>query len=353
MTDAIKVTLNRSSVAMGDDVDSHREFWVFPYSATVDDLLVEITHYVPGVAGAAGWVADVNTEDEACRRDLGAIYTRDDLKQEPHICRLMPGKTTLGELARWARVPDLEVYVRYLTWDMARPLTRSEVIAGPTYTGAQPTKLQSEAAAEANTDWTLVHELNRRANAIATARRDWIRTNVLSRTAPPPGTEIFIARNFHYLADRHCHASMNVAAQLLKTDEARYENLELSGDFDTRPAMVTLAMVLAAFEWKAVRGNWRAGDRPYLKPYFEYLEGCGYRLAPIEQVIAGRITAEQLTFSATDTARLDRIRQLRELQYQLRMNRYYNNSLSDDQYRAAIGSVHAELTELGELPGPI
>ncbi|WP_231633719.1 MULTISPECIES: hypothetical protein [unclassified Mycobacterium] len=347
------MTLNRSSVAMGDDVESHREFWVFPDSATVDDLLVEITHYVPGIAGAAGWVADVNTEDVARRRDLGAIYTRDDLNQEPHICRLMPGKTTLGELARWAKVPDLEVYVRYLTWDMARPLTRSEVIAGPTYTGAHPTKLQSEAAAEANTDWTLVHELNRRAGAIATARRDWIRTNVLARTAPPPGTEIFIARNFHYLADRHCPASLDVAAQLLMTDEARYENLESSGDFDARPAMVTLAMVLAAFEWNAVHGNWRAGDRPYLKPYFEYLEGCGYRLAPIEQVMAGRITAEQLTFSATDTAKLDRIRQLRDLQYQLRMNRYYNKTLTDDQYRAAIGSVHAELTELGELPGPI
>ncbi|OBG70448.1 hypothetical protein A9X05_03435 [Mycobacterium sp. E3298] len=353
MTDTVNVTLDRDSVAMGDDVESHRVFWVMPESATVDDLLVEITHYVPGIAGPAGWIVEVNTEDQGRRRELGAIYTRDDLKQEPNICRFASGKTTLGELARWARIPDLDVYVRYLTWDMARPLALSELTAGPTYTGAQPTKLQSEAAAQANTDWTLVHELNRRAAAIATARRDWIRTNILPRHTPPPGTEAFIARNFHYLADRHCPASMDVAAQLLTTDEARYENLELSTDFDTRPAVVTLAMVLYAFEWNAVRGNWRAGERPYLKPYFEYLEGRGYRLEPIEQVMAGRITAEQLKFSASDTARLERIRRLRDLQYQLRMNRYYNNTLTDDQYRAAIGSVHAELTELGELPGPI
>lgn len=353
MADAIKVTINRNSVAMGDDVESHREFWIFPDSATVDDLLVQITTYVPGIAGPAGWIVDVNTEDQGRRRDVGAIYTCDAPKQEPRFCRFVPGNTTFGELARWARVPDLDVYVRYLTGDMARPLTLSEVATAPTFTGTQPNKLQSEAAAEANTDWTLVHELNRRAAAIATARRDWIRTNVLSRRTPPPGTEGFIARNFHYLAERHCPASMDVAAQLLTTDEARYENLTLSTDFDTRPAVVTLAMVLAAFEWNTVHGNWRAGERPYLKPYFEYLEGCGYRLEPIEQVMAGRITVEQLKFSASDTARLDRIRQLRDLQYQLRMNRYYNKTLTEDQYRAAIGSVHAELTDLGELPGPM
>ncbi|OBH29195.1 hypothetical protein A5692_01840 [Mycobacterium sp. E342] len=353
MTDTVKVTLDRNSVAMGDDVESHRVFWIFPGSATVDDLLVEISHYLPGVAGPVGWFVDVNTDDQLRRRDLGLIYTRDDLGQEDHICRLTAGKTTLADLARWSNLPDLDVYAKYLTWDMGRPLTLSEVTGGATYTGAQPTKLQSEAAAQADTDWVLVHELDRRAAAIASARRDWIRTNIVSGSPPPPGTEVFIARNFHYLADLHCPASMDVAAQLLGTDEARYENLESTTDFDARPAMVTLALVLAAFEWRTARGSWQAGGRPYLKPYFEYLAGCGYRLSPIEHVMAGHITATQLKFSADDTTRLDRIRQLRNLQYQLRMNRYYNKTLADDQYQAAIASVHAELLELGELPGPV
>ncbi|MGD1239299.1 hypothetical protein [Mycobacterium seoulense] len=353
MTNAVKVTLNRSSVAMGDDVESHRVFWVFPASATVDDLLVEISHYVPGVAGPAGWIADVNTDDQMRRRDLGLIYTRDDLRQEDLVCRLVPGRTTLGDLVRWAKIPDLDVYVRYLTWDMGRPLTLSEVTAGPTYTGVQPTKLQSEAEAEAETDWVLVRELDRRAAAVAAARRDWIRTNVVSGATPPPGTDVFIARNFHYLADLHCPASMEVAAQLLGTDEAVYESLEATNDFDTRPAMVTLAMVLAAFEWNTARGSWQAEGRRYLKPYFEYLAGCGYGLSPIEQVMAGHLAVEQLKLSAGDTARLNRIRQLRDLQYRLRMNRYYNKTLTDDQYRAAISSVHAELSDLGEVPGPM
>ncbi|OBH21386.1 hypothetical protein [Mycobacterium sp. E3247] len=353
MTDTVKVTLNRNSVAMGDDVESHRVFWIFPGSATVDDLLVEISRYLPGVAGPVGWFVDVNTDDQLRRRELGLIYTRDDLRQPAQFCRLVTGSTTLGDLARMAKLPDLDVYARYLTWDMGRPLALSEVTGGPTYTGAQPAKLESEAAAQAKTDWVLDRELDRRAAAVAAARREWIRTNIVSGSTPPPGTEVFIARNFHYLADLHCPASMNVAAQLLGTDEARYKNLEETTDFDARPAVVTLALVLAAFEWNTTRGSWQAGGRPYLKPYFEYLAGRGYRLSPIEHVMAGHITAAQLKFSADDTTRLDRIRQLRNLQYQLRMNRYYNKTLADDQYRTAIASVHAELSELGELPGPV
>lgn len=57
--------------------------------------------------------------------------------------------------------------------------------------------------------------------------------------------------------------------------------------------------------------------------------------------------------SLIDAARLDRIRRLRDQQYQLRYNRYYGKTLSEEQYQAAIGSVHAELEALGELPGPV
>jgi hypothetical protein len=246
---------------MGDDVESHRVFWIFPASATIDDLLVEIsTHYLPGVAGPVGWCVDVNTADQIRRLELGVIYTRDDLKQEGHICRLVTGTTTLGDLARRAKLPDLDVYARYMTWDMGRPLALSEVTAGPTYTGAQPTKLESEAAAQANTDWVLIHELDRRAAVVTAARRDWIRTKVVSAATPPPGADTFIARNFHFLTDLHCPASMDVAAQLLGTDKAKYEDLEAIVDIDDRPAVVTLAMVIAAFEWNTARRSWRAGE---------------------------------------------------------------------------------------------
>jgi hypothetical protein len=354
MTDTVKVTLNRDSVAMGDDVESHRVFWVFPASATVDDLLVEIaTQYVPGVAGPVGWCVDVNTDDQIRRVDFGVIYTRDDLRQEASICRLVTATTTLGDLARRAKIADLDVYARYLNRDMGRPLTLSEVTAGPTYTGSQPTKLESEAATQANTDWVLINELDRRAAAITTARRNWIRANIISSATPPPGSEIFIARNFHFLTDLHCPASIKLAAQLLGSDQTRFDDLGAIANIDDRPAMVTLSMVIAAFEWNTARHSWRADERPYCKAYFEFLDSCGYRLSPIEQVMGGHISVEQLKFSPQDIARLDRIRQLRDQQYQLRMNRYYRKALSEEQYQAAIASVHAELAALGEVPGPI
>lgn len=352
--DTVKVRIDRASVAMGDDTESHREFWVFPASATVDDLLVEISAcYLPGIAGSAGWCVDVNTDDVIRRRDLGLIYSRDDLEQQDSICRLVSGSTTLSDLARWARIPDLDVYARYMTFDMARPLSLGEVIEGPSYTGARPTKLESEAAADARTDWVLMRELDRRAAAVTAARRSWIRANIVSSSTPPPGADMFIARNFHFLTDLHCPASMKVAAQLAGTDESDDEDLEAQIDTGDRPAVLTLVMVLAAFEWHASGISWRASGQLWRKPYFEFLAGCGYALSPIEQFMAGHIGVEQLRFSEEDTARLRRIRQLRELQYQLRMNRYYAKTLSEDQYKAAIRSVHAELSSLGELPGPM
>lgn len=145
---------------------------------------------------------------------------------------------------------------------------------------------------------------------------------------------------------------MTVAAQLLGTETAKYEDLQAMADTGDQAAVVTLAMVLAAFEWNTVRGSWRAGGSPYRRPYFEFLASCGYRLSPIEQVMADHISVEQLMLTPDDTARLDRIRLLRDQQHQLRMNRYYRNALSEEQYQAVIGSIHAELSALGEDPGP-
>jgi hypothetical protein len=349
--DVVKVTVNRASVAAGDDVDSHREFWVFPASATVDDLLVEIsTHYLPGVAGPAGWQVYSDIDDEARRRVLGLIYTRDDLKLEDLICRLAQGNTTLGSLAR---LGELDVHAGYLTRDEARPVTLGEVTAGPTFTGSRPTKLESEAARDANTDWVLMRELDRQAAAVAAARRDWIRANIVPAAVPPPGADVFIARNFHVLTRLHCYASMNIAASLLGTDQSREEGLADQSIIDEHPATATLVMVLAAFEWGCHRQSWRTGELPYRQAYLEFLAYCGYRLSPIEQVMAGHLSVEEFTSSAIDVDRLDRIRRLREQQYQLRVNRYYAKTLTEEQYQAAIQSVHAELTALGELPGPV
>lgn len=139
MSDTVKVTVDRDSVAMGDDVDSHREFWVYPASATIDDLLVEISsHFLPGVAGPAGWYVYVGTRHERQHWEIGLIYTRDDLRQRDHICRLSPGERTLGDLARWTGSSELDVYASYLTFDQARPLSLDEVEEVPRSPDAGP-----------------------------------------------------------------------------------------------------------------------------------------------------------------------------------------------------------------------
>ncbi len=121
---------------MGDDVESHREFWDLPAVATVDDLLVAISKSVlPSVGGPAGWCIYSDIRDLSRRRVLGLIYTRDDLKQERRICRCASGGETLGRLALES---ELAVDAVYLSGDAAQPLTITEVIAGRSFTGAQP-----------------------------------------------------------------------------------------------------------------------------------------------------------------------------------------------------------------------
>ncbi|OMC43795.1 hypothetical protein [Mycobacterium sp. IS-1264] len=351
MPETIKVVVDRNSVAMGDDVESHLEFWIFPASATVDDLLTEISaHYLPSVAGPAGWEINIDTHERRLGRAIGLIYKRDDLKQQAHVCRLTPGRTMLRSLTRLA---ELGVYANYLSGDKARPVALSEMTAGPAFTGSRPTKLESEAQAQANTDWVLMRELDRRAAAIEIARVDWVRATLASRAVPPPGSDIFIARNFHFLTELHCPASLNIAASLLGTDESLDEGVDALPNVDDRAATVTLAMVLAAFEWGTRRQRWQVGERPYCRAYFEFLARWGYQLSPIEQVMAGHMTVEQFRFSANDLAKLDRIRQLREAQYTARVRRYYAKTLSDEEYQAAIRPIHDELTALGEKPGPI
>lgn len=64
----------------------------------------------------------------------------------------------------------------------------------------------------------MLRELDRRAAAVASTRRDWVRRTLLA--APPPWIDVFIARNFHYLTELHCPASMALAAKLLGVNES-------------------------------------------------------------------------------------------------------------------------------------
>lgn len=38
--ESVRLAVDRDSVAMGDDTESHVQFWAMPAAATLDDLLV-------------------------------------------------------------------------------------------------------------------------------------------------------------------------------------------------------------------------------------------------------------------------------------------------------------------------
>lgn len=350
MQDAVTVIINRASVAMGDDVDSHVEFWVFPRSATVDDLLVEISsRYLPGVAGPAGWCLYIDSDDSRARRVLGLIYTRDDLGIDDQICRLIGGRRTLGELARQS---ELEVYASSLTGDSARAFTLGEVTESAHFTGCRPTRLESEAEAAAKRAWWVVKELDREAAAVQAARREWIRDNVISSSVWPAGADEFLARNFHFLTNLLCNASMGIAAALLETETPLAEGLATAPLSDDRARMTTLVMALAGFEWGLQSESWRFGERDYCRRYLEFLVDCGYRPSPIEEVMAGHVSVED--FLARESAvreRVTRTGRLREEQRDVRM-RHFRGETTHDQYEAAVQPINAELTALGEHPGP-
>jgi hypothetical protein len=137
VSEVLRLSVDRSSVAMADDVNSHHRFWGMHPTSTIDDLLIAISEQLlPSVIGPAGWRVYRDFDDPARRLVVGLIYTRDDLQIADLICRCTEGGQQLRELAR----PDgsLHVYAHYMTRDQARPVTMPEVQAGPGCTGAKP-----------------------------------------------------------------------------------------------------------------------------------------------------------------------------------------------------------------------
>lgn len=79
----VRLIVDRDSVAMGDDVESHRQLWELPGNTSVAELLLLFaTTMLPGVGGFAGWRIYQVVGDRAPGWTLGLVYTRDHLRQE-------------------------------------------------------------------------------------------------------------------------------------------------------------------------------------------------------------------------------------------------------------------------------
>ncbi|WP_124711618.1 ParB/RepB/Spo0J family partition protein [Mycolicibacterium nivoides] len=161
------------------------------------------------------------------------------------------------------------------------------------------------AAAEAERAATLRRErrkviaLNRMAEAAAPVRQEFV-TKLLSRKTPPKGAAIFVAdclvRDPGLIKEFH---GATQAAKLLGVDStAAVRKLvsDLAPTADGRAQVVTLGLVLGALEARTPKDSWRYGGYDVVKPidYLRFLVANSYELAPVEQVIAGERTADEV-----------------------------------------------------------
>lgn len=146
--------------------------------------------------------------------------------------------------------------------------------------------------------------LNKLGAAAQTVRREFVK-KLLARKTAPKGAAIFVAdclARDSYLLTNHNAAEMT--AELLGLDNAHSVSKvasTLSATADARAQVITLGLVLAALEARTLKDSWRnpattnnwshhvtCGD------YLKWLAANGYTLAPVEEVIAGDKTADEV-----------------------------------------------------------
>ena len=161
--------------------------------------------------------------------------------------------------------------------------------------------------------------LNKLGQAAEVVRREFV-TTLLSRKIPPKGAAIFVA---HMLASDGFLLTQNGGAALAETflgvTPREYAGFgmerrggvagmvgELPDTGDGRAQVILLGLVLAALEARTPKSSWRDArsvsgtSRPSEQAeYLRFLAACGYGLAPVEQIITGDTTADQVFTAAT------------------------------------------------------
>ncbi|WP_327145279.1 ParB/RepB/Spo0J family partition protein [Nocardia sp. NBC_01327] len=134
-----------------------------------------------------------------------------------------------------------------------------------------------------------VRELNKQGQAALEARREFV-TGYLTRKTPPPLAALFVAETLadepgllnEYNADRTAH-------ELLGITGWRKELLTaISTAKPTRCQVITLGLVLGAYEKRTGKDAWRFTDRG-VRRYLHFLADNGHHLTAVEQAAAGDI----------------------------------------------------------------
>ena len=158
--------------------------------------------------------------------------------------------------------------------------------------------------------------LNKLGEAAGAVRRQFM-TTLVSRKTPPKGAGLFVAdalaRDAHLMVEHH---GASVTASILGTDarggdeSAAIRKLvkALPENGDARAQVVILAVVLGALETRTPKDAWRHpepirdgsdsrwsyGHRMTSGDLLRYLAANGYTLSPIEQVITGDKSADEV-----------------------------------------------------------
>lgn len=278
--------VDRDSVCMADDVESHRQVWELPGSTPVAELLsLFATNLLPTVSGFAGWRIYQDIGERGPGWTLGLLYTRDHLRQERYVCLAGEHPRTVADLAR--RAPALVVQAAYLSRGEAQPHTLHQIAQTPTWTGAQPVVLGTDAVADAQHDWRLMGQLGALVKDSQGPRRSWVRDHLHTGT-DAVSAQLFAARNMRLVTNDLCPAAMIIAARDLLGVEGRYEDV-FAQIAPSDAGLALAATVFGAFEWALSRPLRSQTPPPLGRAYLDYLGHHGYRLSPVDQFLAGRL----------------------------------------------------------------
>ncbi|MGZ8179435.1 hypothetical protein ACXVUM_16025 [Williamsia sp. SKLECPSW1] len=281
----ITVRVDRGSVAMGDDVESHEEFWDYAGSATVDDLLIDVaTGFVASVAGDVGWAVCLTNGRKKSTETLGLIY-----------CTHVGGATTVCRPSRVA-VPlstlaspiGIDVYVAYLPG--ARPHALSDMRRSRSRDSRRLGRRLTRDGAPDVPTWRQVSDLRTADRAGAQRRREWLRRHLVPGGPRLPGAEDFVANAMHLLYDSLCPASLALTVDVFgiphqghATELPGWQVTQFFGDAPT----AALAMTLCAFEWRLTNLSWEHGHNELSAAYLRQLAWWGHPLSAPEEVLAG------------------------------------------------------------------
>jgi ParB family chromosome partitioning protein len=251
-------------------------------AATPQAWAVHINKRFCYIDARAGTVIDEELIDWFCYDDdaepgAGLIHPKHTEEDERYLPDYYCIDTAAAGVCRWADIREAQGFPPGDGWD-------------------EWTAEQKEARQERQKN----ARLDLLGEAAAAVRRAWVRDRLLSSRKAPKGAAAFIASqqagSFRDLFN-NCRA-VDAAAELLgdrsDRDDIQAIAAELTDD-DPPATVTTLGLVLGAMEAQTSRYSWPHADiKTRSTEYLQFLADNGYDPAPVEHIILGDLTADDL-----------------------------------------------------------